>query len=321
MLFVFALFGATACATDNDDETDKGTIVIAAPDGAPVLSMYELLASVEELDGYKMEYTILSGSQNIGTTLLNGDADIAIMPTNVAAKLYNNGADIKLLSVNVFGILYMVGNTPFENGVEDLKGKVLLVIGQGGSPDITTKYILASNNVEYVTSETAVEGKVAIRYVSAASEVIQLLKAGSADYGVLGEPAATQAVTKIGVQIVYDMQSAWDTLSGNEDSFTQAGVVLTSRVYNDSSFVKALIEKLTSNLSYIYENVDSVKETIVANGSSLQVDFTSAVLDRCNLDFKRASEIKTKIEAYYNAVYAYDATFIGGKLPDDGFYY
>ena len=85
--------------------TEKKTILIAAPDGAPALAVYELMKNVDHLAGYQVDYKIVSGAANIGTTFASGEADIAVMPVNVAAKLYNNGTDLKLLSVNVFGVL------------------------------------------------------------------------------------------------------------------------------------------------------------------------------------------------------------------------
>ncbi len=300
------------------EKPEKKTITIACPDGAPALAIYNLLKDVKTLAGYDVEYKVVGGAQNIATVFTSGEADIAVMPTNVSAKLYNKGIDLKQLSVNVFGVLYMVGKTPVAN-LSDLLGKVVLNIGRGGSPDITLKFILDSANLEFVESDTPVEDKVAIKYVNEASEVIAALKAGTADYGVMGEPAVSNAVKITGASIVLDMQSIWENAIG-EGTFTQAGIVLNKRVYGDKRLIDALNKKLTENLTAIYEEADKIQPTLEANGSSLKVAFNKDILDRCNLDHKSAKEIRTKIEAYYNAVMAYDPTFIGGKLPSDGFY-
>ena len=327
-LFAFLLCLTLACsaltmvACDNQqpEEGEKQKVVIAVPDGAPALAIYQLMKEVTELDDHPVEYKILAGAANIGTSIVSGEADVAVMPTNVAAKLYNNNTDVKLLSVNIFGVLYMVGKTKLTNGVNDLLGKVVLNIGRGGSPDITLKLILDKNKIPYEESETAIEGKVALRYVTDASEVIALLKTDKADYGVMGEPAVSNAVRAIPAVNVLDLQQAWAGVI-EEGSYTQAGVVLSSKVYNDKGFVDALYAKLESNLSFIYDDVANVKQTLIDNGSNLKVDFNSGILDRCNLGNQKASEIKAKIETYFNAVKEYDATFIGGKLPDEGFYY
>lgn len=322
LILTASMLSLVACDPNNTDgpNTPKGTITVAMPDGAPVLAVYNLLKNVKTLDGYQMEYKILSGAANIGTSVLTGEADVAVMPTNVAAKLFNNGADIKLMSVNIFGVLYMVGKTPLINGLEDLKGKVLLNIGRGGSPDITTKLILDKNNIPYEESETAIEGKVALRYCADASEVIALLKTDKADYGVMGEPAVTNAVKALSASIVMDLQSVWNDSVG-ENSFTQAGVVLGKSVYNDKNFVNALYAALNENLDYIYTDAQNVKQTLIDNGSALKVDFTTEVLNRCNLKNQKAADIQSKLEAYFTEVMAYDKTFIGGKIPNADLYY
>lgn len=316
-LALFAL-SFTACA-QNEKPEGKTKITIIMPDGAPALSMYELLKNTDTLDGHPVEYKILAGASELGPMMINGEAQIAVMPTNVAAKLYNNGVDLKLLSVNIFGNLYMIGKTELSDGAKSLVGKVVLNIGRGGTPDITLKLILDKNEIPYVESETPVEGKVAIRYCQDASEVIALIKTDKADYGVVGEPAATKAVTAIGGCVALDMQEAWNGLVG-ENSFTQAGVVVNKDVYDDNGLIEALSEKLTSNLSFIYQDAENVSDTLSKHGSTLKVAFNDGVLNRCNLKNIKASLLKTQLNAYFEAVKTYDATFIGGKLPDDGFY-
>lgn len=302
------------------EKPEKDSIVIAMPDGAPVLSVYQLMKDVKVLDGHAVEYKIMSGAPEIATGIAKGEVDVAVMPVNVAAKFYNKGTDIKLLSVNVFGCLYMVGKNPLENGLETLKGKVLVNIGQGASPDITMKLILDRNGIPYEESAEPVEGKVALRYVSAAPEAIALLKAGKADYGVLGEPAASNAAQKLGASIVLDLQSVWNDLLG-KDSFTQAGVVLANSTYSDNGLIEALLVKLRTNNAYVLTDIDNVQETLTALGSTLSGNFNENLIKRCNLKCEKASDIKVQLESYFNAVYQYDPNFIGGKLPDDGFYY
>lgn len=321
LAFVLTFFAVGCTPNVKPDEGDTKTpVTIAMPDGAPVLAVYELLKNSSKIDGHDVEYKILAGAANIGTSILSGEADVAVMPTNVAAKLYNNGAKIKMLSVNIFGVLYMVGKNPLTSGTSDLLGKVVLNIGRGGTPDITLKYILDSNNLPYVESETAVEGKVAIRYVNDASEVIAMLKTDKADYGIMGEPAVTNAVKAIPCSVVLDMQSAWNSGVG-ENSFTQVCVVLGESVYNDKAFVDDLYAKLTSNVSYLAEDLANIGATLQEKGSSLKVNFTQETLNRCNVQNKKAIEVKAQLENYFKAIYEYDKTFIGGKLPDENLYY
>lgn len=318
-----ALFSA-GCGIQTVDPNAKKKIVVAMPDGAPVLSVYELLKSVDKLDGHSVEYKIVAGAQEISLGVAKGEVDVAVIPTNVAAKFYNAGTDIKLLSVNVFGCLYLVGKGDLTNGLNDLKGKVLTVIGQGASPDITIKLILDRNGIPYEESTEPIDGKVALRYVSQGPDAVALLANDGTDYAVLGEPVATNATKKLaakGVRILLDLQSVWNDLLGESDCFTQAGVVVAKSIYNDNGLIEALLQKLESNYEYLISDIANVQETLTENGSALTAAFSKELIDRCNLKCEKAIDVKGKLEKYFNAVKAYDETFIGGKLPDDGFYW
>ena len=309
-----SLLTVSGCKT-----TENGTITIAVPDGAPTLALYSVMDSVNTLEGYEIKYKVLSGSENIGKTLVSGAADCAIMPVNVAAKLFNAGNDLKLLSVNVFGVLYMVGKENLAS-IDDLKGKVVVTIGKGATPDLSLKVVLDGNNVAYEDAESAVNGKVALNYVADAPTAMKTLAAGKADYAVLGEPQATVACKNLNAQIVMDIQKEWTKLIG-EDTFAQAGFVMNENVYNSDALASALLDRLSKNADAVMKNPDKVRSVVQKYGSSLQVSFTKEILGRCNLGCKSATSIKGSLENYFNAILNYDPTFIGGKLPDDGFYY
>lgn len=306
------LFSVSACRVQ-----DNGKLTFAMPDGAPTLAAFSMMDSVSELNGFQMEYTVVSGAANIATTFTSGAADVVIMPTNVAAKLYNSGVKIKLLTVNVYGVLYMVGKTPVTN-FNQLCGKVVYNIGEGGTPDLALRSIFDGLNIAYVESETPVEGKVALSYVSEASAAVAKIKLSENVYGVLGEPVASNCCKATGASIIMDLQQEWKNLY--DTAFPQAGVAVSERVYSNPKLMADLKTELSKNPAYIAINASKVKETIAKYGSGLTIDFTADILERCNLKCVPAKEAKLDLEAYFTAIKNYDATFIGGNLPNDEFY-
>lgn len=316
--FIFSLFAAFTVATTSACKPTEGIITIAVPDGAPTLALYSLMDSVNVLEGYKVRYKVLSGAENIGKTLVSGAADCAVMPVNVAAKLYNAGNDIKLLSVNVFGVLYLVGKNDLES-LSDLKDKTIATIGKGATPDISLKVILDGNGIGYVDEESE-DGKVTLTYVADAPTAMKSLATGKVDYAILGEPQATVACKNLGAKIVLDVQSEWAKIVG-DNTFTQAGFVMNKNVYENKALADALFSRLDKNREAIMNYPEKVRPTVQKFGSSLQVDFTKEVLERCNLGCMSAESISAPLDDYFTAILNYDPTFIGGKKPDDGFYY
>lgn len=159
-----------------------------------------------------------------------------------------------------------------------------------------------------------------LKYVSDSSELIPLLVKGDAEYGVLGEPAATMANAKAGTTSVLDLQAEYKKASGSDSLYTQAGVLVKGNLANDKNFMYELYTALKNNKTWLLENVADVKAKLNACGSALQVNFTAETIERCNLDSKDSLSIKTDIEKYFTVIKEFDGTFIGGNLPADDFY-
>lgn len=309
----FALLSLSGCKNKAE------TVNVYVVDGAPVLSVANIL-SEEELDGVKLNVKIVPSADNLIAAMTNKEADIAVCPINLASALYNKGLDVKLLSVNITGVLHLVGKT--DATFETLKGKTVYNIGAGGTPDITLKYLIKSAGIEYTENLDAPEAdKINVKYVSAASELIPLLKQGKAEYGVIGEPAASNAYSKVpGLKSVIDLTKEWDKINGGV-LYTQAGVTVNGEfLKNNKKFVKSFYEKLCDNKRYCLENSSEIKSAALKKGSALQIDFTADVIDKCNLTCLKAADKKESVEKYLSVLYDFAPKSIGGKLPDNDFY-
>jgi len=313
LMALFMVFGVVACENVTEEK-----VTLMAPDGAPGIVIAKI-ASEGKVYDKTVETTIVNGASEITVNVMNGSAQMAVMPLNLAAKLYNKGAKIKLVSVNVFGSLYMVGKSQITS-LNDLVGKVVYNIGEGGTPDLTLKYILEQNNIEYTTeSEVAVPGKVALCYVTAANELIVKFKSNQADFGILGEPAVTNCNAKAGTTTVLSIQDEWKKVTGEE--YTQAGFVVNEELSKNNVFMSVLCDTLEDNYSWTVDNVENLKNVLMGKGSSLEMDYTAELIERCRVGYKTASLAKGAVESYFNVLLGFDATLIGGKLPDNGFYY
>ncbi|MGN0819664.1 MAG: ABC transporter substrate-binding protein [Christensenellaceae bacterium] len=317
VLSALSLITLSAC---NKPADDLKTLTIVLPDGAPVLTVYNMIADDGLIEGYKTNVKIVSAASDVGVSLKKGEADVGVIPTNVAGKLYNGGTDIKLLSTNIFGVLYMVGKTDLAS-VEGLKGKTVGLVGLGGTPDLTLKVLMDKAGVEYVESESAVEGKVALKYVTATDTavLIQGLKSGSLDYAVLGEPAVTMCNEKADTHVVFDLLELWNNQVA-PDCYMQAGVVITKKVYEDAALVEKLQNALKDNYNALSSRPENIKDVVRGIGSSTGVDFTAETVSRLKIGYKSAQDSKAGLEVYFNEIIKKAPAFID-KLPDDGFYY
>lgn len=298
------------------------TIHVYMPDGAPAIALSALMDS-----GYKgFDFTVVP-SDEIAGTVSSRTADMAVMPIDAAAKLYNSGVDIVMLSVNTHGNLYMVGE---DEGValDDLKGKRLGVIGQGSVPDNVLRVLLENAEIGYQTSETAVDGKVAITY-NAATALIPLYKQGKLDYILLGEPAVSNAMDKTGGKISMDMQEQWQAAFEGL-KYPQACLVAKgSVVKNKKSAVDNFLAAVSESDGWAESNPDKAYEAVKnnmkkGNQTTLQ-SLTADIIKRCNIKTIAADYYKADCQSYFKRLTGLTVAELGtpvlAKSPDDGFYY
>ena len=323
-LFSVMLLSLSLVACSGKKEKKDITVDVYMPDGAPALALAKLMHDEYTQDGYKVSYHIVA-SDTIASHITNGNADIAIVPTNAAANLYNKGNDIKIVSSNTWGLLYMVGNADNTTAITDLnslKGEVVGVIGQGQVPDLVFKYILEANDIEYVASDTAVAGKVALKYVADGPTMIPLLKTKQLKYGILGEPAATNSTVKASTAVVLDIQAAWQEASNESSSYPQASLVVKSSFLEDhTSFVTAMLDEIELSSSWILDNEDKLSDTLKAHGSTTEVTYTDAILQRCNIKLVKGNDMKVAVTAFLESLHSIVPNSIGGSLPNEDFYY
>ena len=315
LAFALSLTALTAC-TPNDPTDTK--IQFYAPSGAPILAAIPFLNHTS-IGGLAVTSEVVSGTEVVAK-VTSGEANVAIMPTNTAAIAYNRGADIKLVSVNVSGILYMVGRSQITS-LNDLRGKVVYNIGQGATPDAVFRYILEYNDIPYEVGSTVTDStKVYLSYVSEGADLIGLLNLGNADYGIMGEPMVTKANTLNGISTILDLQSEWQKATGYE-TYPQASLVMSAKLAEDRALVDEIIDLLTQNDGYIRTNTSEVASKLTEVRAPFPVPLSSELIDRCAISTVKATDAKASIVNYLTVLHSMNPQFVGGKLPDDDFYY
>ena len=210
----------------------------------------------------------------------------------------------------------------------ELKGRVVYSIGQGQVPDLVFRSILKQAGVPYTFSDAAESGKVSLAYAADGVQVIAGLNSGAYNYGVLGEPAATNALGKVaGTSVMFDLQELYGELHSGQKGFPQAVLVVKKSFYEaHPAFVKAFVEAFTAGVKWAETNASEALTALKSAGSTQIAALTNKIAKNCNLGFKAASAAKQEILTFYediNGVYeagAGETSPIGGSLPDDAFF-
>lgn len=319
-VLVVALCSLTFGACDKDE---GGKFTFCVPDGAPALAVAKFINDKENFgEKYEFDYKVVAAG-NIGGIMQKGESDFIVMPVNAASKLYkvNKSDAYKMAAVLTHGNLYIM--TKGESSVEDLKGKVVGVIGQGNVPDLTLKAILKKSDIEYEASEKPVDGKVAFRYFADASELMPMLKQGKLSVGLLPEPAATK-LTKMAPEYTgrINVQTLYDSESG---TYPQAVLMVKSSVAeNNPELVKKIANAFKNTNEWLHENVSAAVTAVngaLAEGvvpSLVAENIDAGVIDGCNIFWQSAADGKSAVQNYLADIIGIEPT--SAKQVTDDFF-
>lgn len=265
------------------------------------------------------EYTfqMATAADELLPLLVKGDLDIALVPANVAAVLYNNteGA-VRVIDINTLGVLYMVSGDGTVEQVSDLVGKTIYLTGKGTTPDYVLQYILAENGLE--------EGDYTLEYKSEATEVAALLGSNPDAIGLLPQPFVTAAcMQNEALSIVLDMNEEWQSLQGEGGSSMVTGVTVVRREFleENEAAVQAFLEEHAQSAAAIGEDTPTGAVYAVEAGIVAKEPIALKAIPDCNITYVDGAEMKQALSGYLEVLYNQSPDFVGGRLPEDDFYY
>lgn len=314
LLFVMILVGAVGCGKKKEESTTIRVGGMKGPTSMGLMFLQEKDANGQALEDY--EFQMVTAADELLPLMIKGELDIALVPANVAAILYQKTeGQVSVIDINTLGVLYMVsGDTGIEK-VTDLKGKTIYLTGKGTTPDYVLNYILSANNMLE---------EVKLEYKSEATEVAALLAEQSDAIGLLPQPFVTVACMQNDkLQVVLDMNEEWTKLQGEDGSRMVTGVTVVRNEFLEKypNAVKNFLQEHKESADAINQDVKKGAELVVNAGIIAKAPVAEKAIPKCNITFIEGEEMKNALSGYLEVLFEQNPTAVGGKLPEDGFYY
>lgn len=285
---------------------------IAALKGPTGLGMVKLFQEKPVLDGgVRTEYVAYPSPDVVIPRLVNGEIDLAALPTNVAVNLYNKKIPYVLAAIIGNGVLYCISTDPTVKNLETLDR--IQNVAKGSTPEFILRHILEVKGLK---------DKVKVEFRYAPVELAQLLIAGREKTGILPEPFATKVLrARPDARIISDLQEEWRALYPDTPTYPMTALVVKA------SFLHTYRPLVDSFLSLYRDSQEWVKKHpeeagILASQLSLGIEREDAkdAIPRCNLTFVPAKEARPVVERFLKILLQFAPESIGGKLPDSEFY-
>ena len=345
ILALLMLFGLCACG--GDDTTPTGTEQVSTTrdsvaeskhaqetkerptDPAPVtegvLRVYSLKGptsmgiatmlrdSEAGLTHVRYESTICTSADEVTAALINGNADVALLPANAAATLYNKAGGFSVVAINTLGVLYLVENGDTVESVDDLAGKTVCLTGKGTTPEYTLRYLL---------TRYGIEDQVTLEFKSEAQEVVAAMGENVATIGLLPQPFATAAMAQNEeLRIALDLTSEWDSVSKDSTLVTGVTVIRNEILEKYPEMVNGFLKDASEGVDSVNADPAAAAELIVNMGIVAKAPIAEKAIPFCNLVCITGQGMKSLLSGYLKTLYDQNPKAVGEKMPDDAFYY
>ena len=247
--------------------------------------------------------------------LLNGDLDVAAIPSNVAAVLYNKTeGGIRLLGVNTGGVLYVLSNNAEPvSSLADLKGKTVYASGMGGVPEYAFKALMEK--------EGLAESDVELIWMNSHADVVSTL-ISQGGYALVPEPQVTVAGTKADtVKVDLDINAMWKESFGYD---LPMGVIACRAEIADNRAddLGYFLQEYNKVLEGYNADKDAAAETIANEGILPAAGVAKAAMPRCNIMLETGiAHAKDILTPLYETLFSFNPQSVGGSIPGDDFYF
>lgn len=311
-------FSVAGCGQKKASNADKSSVIrLGGLKGPTSMGMVKLLDDAENKQtANEYEFTMAGSADELTPKLLKGELDVLAVPANLASVLYNNsGGAVQVMAVNTLGVVYIAekgGDT--IKSIADLKGEKILASGKGSTPEYALSYLLEENGID-------AEKDVEIEWKNEPSEIVAQMASMEHAVAMLPQPFATVASNQFeDLKISVDLTEEWDSLDNGSRFITAVLVVRKDFAEKNEGAVKKFLDEYKKSTDYVNENTTDAAK-LVEKYDIVKADVAEKAIPYCNIVCITGGEMKTSLGGYLETLYNQNEKSVGGKLPDDKFYY
>ncbi len=318
-IFYTAIYGLllltfSSCKTQSPD---NNTIDVLSLKGPSAMSMLFMMDELDEINKLPVAFEILDEPLQIRARMLKEEPEFALIPTNMAANLYNKGVPYQVAAIPVWGTLLLFGRDKQISDWSDLKGKRVHLMAKGMTPDILFRFLAVKNGLNP-------DKDMILDYsFPSHSDLANAVIAGLSEIAVLSEPLVSMVRAKNKeVKPIFNLDEEWKKVFNNDFSIPQTSLVVKSSFARENpDFVIAFIKKYQDYCSKIDDNLLRAGQLAVDFEIVPELSIATEAIPGCNMLVRPSWLVIDRIEAFLKVFYIFNPESIGGKMPDEDFFF
>lgn len=329
LLLASLLFiGLISCKKDEkikEVNNTKNNIVFAvpfAPVSYPIIKMIE--DGVFDNDTLKTELIFWKNPDQLRALVAGKQADIFAVPSNIAATFYNKNVDVKLLNISIWRAIWLISRSNDKKTLADFKGEEIAMPFKGDMPHIVFMELAKKQGLDP-------EKDFKLIYVPSPMDAAKKMIMRRVDNALLIDPAVSMVIekSKSGLSSVVapdiyrsvDIQNEWGRLFNTKNEIPFAGIMAGSEILKNTELLKKFSKEHRKAAEWCMKNPEETAKMVVKHIPQLNENAVAEAMRNVILKSVDAKDVQPQLEEFFNILYKSKPALIGGKLPDDTFYF
>ncbi|HZJ56711.1 MAG TPA: MqnA/MqnD/SBP family protein [Clostridia bacterium] len=315
VILAVAIVAISGCR--GGDSAPSVTVKVAALNGPTGMGMVKMMEDAKENSSYNYEFSTVGAPDELSGKVISGEFQIAALPTNMASVIYNKTeGQIQLAAINTLGVLYILEDGEDIKEIADLKDKKLNASGKGATPDYILQYLLKENGLD---PERDVEIDFSMQHADLAAAVA----AGDVSIALLPEPHVTSGLMKNEeIRVALDVTKEWEKVAGDENPLPMGCIVVQKEfAENNPKIMDDFLAGYEESVKWVNENPEEAGQLIEKHGILPNAKLAEKAIPKSNIVFLDGKGSKGPMDAFLKVLHDLNPASVGGKLPDEAFYY
>jgi NitT/TauT family transport system substrate-binding protein len=216
----------------------------------------------------------------------------------------------------------MITRDKSKKTLADFKGCDIAMPFRADMPDIVFEEIVKKQGLDPKKDFN-------LKYVGSPIDAMQMLILRRVDHALLAEPAISMALRKTSsfpLKLIApdlyrssELEKEWGEVFKIEGRIPEAGIAMVGN--QDEHITKRFNEEYAASLEWYKSHPKEAGELVAKYIPMLNADAVADSMSHVQLDNISAKGSKKDLEFFFNVLKSNNPKSIGGKIPDDGFYY
>ncbi|PCI58145.1 MAG: hypothetical protein COB45_00770 [Gammaproteobacteria bacterium] len=319
--YIFSFLCVSFLLSLNSTYAETKKLTLAGP-AAVVSYPLMVMATQQTLASSSIEFSFIrwKNPDQLRAMVIGEQIDFSAMPSNLAAIFYNKGHHLTLMNISVWNIMDIISQDNSMSSLDQLLGKEIVVPFKNDMPSIVLQRLLDAqldNNAEQVK----------IRYSHSLADAAQLLLTGKVEHALLIEPLSSVALYQnlhkgnIKLFRVINISEQWEKTFPNLPKLPQAGIIANTTVNADKALISKVNKSYKDAVAWCNSNIMLCADIVNKYLPKIPKSALVSAIKSTKLEPINSNTAKKDLQGFYQLLADYDVKRIGGKQPDDKFYF